>query len=304
MNLEDFRNEDLGYIIWGIENKPATRIACPHTVYVKSGYRDIIEMLKRIENPKNMFYIHNDVSYMGMSTLWFLSIESFINSLLKLFCLMKKDNFDKYKAWNLHKRIFKVFDLAELDSSSFRKSGVLPELQEFQEFRSVIFHDTYNNKAINFKKTNFSKKPVFCNIIDVIQGMKIALEIFDSFRYILPGWDIMPNVPIHNYKKDMFYHEKLDEFWNKVFKSYVFKVFEKHNLETTLDFDYTIVNVKPAKISANEKIIIGIQATPTLKNRIKINENTSDYLIDEIENFDKNVIVKEGYFGIDDYTIR
>lgn len=86
MNLEDFRNEELGYIIWGIENKPATRIACPHTVYVKSGYRDIIEMLKRIENPKNMFYIHNDVSYMGMSTLWFLSIESFINSLLKLFC--------------------------------------------------------------------------------------------------------------------------------------------------------------------------------------------------------------------------
>lgn len=71
-----------------------------------------------------------------------------------------------------------------------------------------------------------------------------------------------------------------------------------------MDFDYTIVNVKPAKISANEKIIIGIQATPTLKNRIKINENTSDYLIDEIENFDKNVIVKEGYFGIDDYTIR
>ena len=42
MNLEDFRNEELGYIIWGIENKPATRIACPHTVYVKSGYRDII----------------------------------------------------------------------------------------------------------------------------------------------------------------------------------------------------------------------------------------------------------------------
>jgi hypothetical protein len=60
-------------------------------------------------------------------------------------------------------------------------------------FRNALFHDSSVKKA-SFKATKFCAHPAYANEIDLMESVRVAVNVFHCFRYLLPGCDLMPNI--------------------------------------------------------------------------------------------------------------
>lgn len=197
MKIEDYRNENIGRIYFEINSE---KIVLQHYNLIFYIFPQIAQLLHKLENPKKDFVFTNNTESLNCVCLLFMSVEAFFNDILKLFCVAKEERFSDYKTKPISERVKAIFKLSETDKQEFYKSGIYQELQEFEYLRNIIFHNGYDEN-IKFKKTLFSSIPINCNIVDVMQALKINLRIFEYFRFLIKDIDMMPNIfinPLNN----------------------------------------------------------------------------------------------------------
>ena len=167
MLFENLRKDDLD-VPMAFSKKLS--IDNPYVVlmYVKfcqNAFYSTLEDLSRLENSK--FSIHQGLNIQISIGTWFLAIEAYINTILKIACLAENVDFGDYKKQDLGRRIANLFKLLRHDVKYFNKT-IFRKLNEFTTYRNELFHDRTNDVDLKFHCTKFSGNPMFANQVDVM----------------------------------------------------------------------------------------------------------------------------------------
>jgi hypothetical protein len=239
--LEYFREDPIGSILFalGPRDKPvvlAQSVQTNYPNYVLRAFYLMMEDIQELEYSKGEI-VPGGRNAIVASTYWFLSLESYISTLLKLTCLRLNKGFKVYNPKKPAEKLSALLELLAIDSVPIKKSGLYNRINEFTTFRNEIFHDRNAGQEVKFSKTLFCRFPIQCNLIDTLQGLLIVLETNHLLRLSVAGLDTMPAVLIHQQNKA--FHRKLDVLFEAVIKPSVKEILAKHKLATNLDLDMT-----------------------------------------------------------------
>ena len=231
---------------------------------------------------------------------WFLAVEAFVNTLLKIACFHENKNFKEFKGKDIGGRLSSVFDLLKIDRQVFYRSGILPKLEEFKTFRNEVFHDRFFDSEVQFRKTSFSPVPYLANQVDVVQASIIALEIFQAFRFVYSGLDLMPDIFVQ--KNSSFGFIKCDLLFRRVIGPLFSSSLSKHNLTTGLTADFIDISLSASSVLGKGDVIIITKAfheEDTFHSANDIETSMGAYLFNEAR--DLIAINEERNFQIPSY---
>ncbi|WP_375499938.1 hypothetical protein [uncultured Nostoc sp.] len=233
MKLEDLRKDNIGQIYAWFPKKgkdESSMLLITYPYYSIKAFYFSCQNLEQLEQSKDIINQGNvSISAVGF---WFLAIEAFINTLLKIACFLKDKDFNEFRGKQINGRLTAVFKLLKMDNKDFYNSAIFPKFQEFQNYRNEVFHDRFFNSEIKFHKTSFSSIPYLANQVDVVQASIIALEIFQAFRFIYPALDLMPDIFIE--KNSSYGFIKYDVLYNQIILPLFSEALRKHTLNTDL----------------------------------------------------------------------
>ncbi|NML19270.1 hypothetical protein HHL16_00225 [Pseudoflavitalea sp. G-6-1-2] len=227
--LEDYRYNNIGGSHFLFTSKPDLKIFMPYQHHLQLAFRYTMNDLAKLENAKDT--VHTGVESHTAISLWFLTLESYINALIKLCCVKKNEDFGHYKRQTLPGRLSSLLQFLEIDRKDFNKNKIIPQLDELCQFRNEIFHDRHFGEEIRFKHTSLSPIPIFNCQIDEIQAIKILVEIANMLRFAIDGLDTMPTVILHTHAVAWVH---LSEVYQKIIQPYVTFILEKHHMRTRL----------------------------------------------------------------------
>jgi hypothetical protein len=190
--------------------------------------------------------------------MWFISIEAFINALLRIACRILNEDFDDHKKHDIGSRLRSLLSMLKVPKELFYTSGIFQRLQEFKTFRNEIFHDRTWENELTFHKTTFSSVPYLANQVDAVQGAIIALEVFHAFRHVYSGLDLMPDISVR--KNDSVGYVKLDVLYKTVLRPFYAAALHKHKLTSALILDAALIELGPSEICASGDIAIIVKA--------------------------------------------
>ena len=234
MLLEDLYNNNLGKCVLFLKNPTEEHfIPMNYHDYANIAFEYISSDLKLFENAPNISFIGR--YSIESSSFLFLSIESYINTILKYLSYDNSDNFSEFKGKKMNTRISKINEYIGLKQSDFSKIFLQSKLYEFEEFRNEIFHDRILETKKQFKKTLFSPKPNLPSLVSELQAIIISIDLFNFYRFCIPNLDFMPNIRVTT--NESFCFKRLDELYENVLKPSILFSLDKHNFKTNLSLD-------------------------------------------------------------------
>jgi len=257
MRLEELRKDDIGQIYaWFPKkgNDKSSMLLITYPYYSIKAFYFSCQNLEQLERSKGVINQGNiSISAIGF---WFLAVEAFITTLLKIACFVENKDFKEFRGKDIGSRLSAVFDLLKTGKQDFYRSGILPRLEEFKTFRNEVFHDRFFDSEVQFHKTSFSSIPYLANQVDVVQASIIALEIFQAFRFVYPGLDLMPDIFIQKNSSSGFI--KYDVLCKEVVLPLFSQALSKHSLETDLVTEPLEIGLSESSIlqKGDVKIII------------------------------------------------
>ncbi|WP_190675378.1 hypothetical protein [Nostoc sp. FACHB-190] len=257
--MEDLRKDNIGQIYAWFPKKgdnESSRLLITYPYYSIKAFYFSCQNLEQLEHSKNIINQGNvSISAVGF---WFLAIEAFINTLLKIACFLVNRDFKKLRGKDINGRISAIFDILQIEKNEFQRSGIVPKLEEFKTFRNEIFHDRFFDSEVQFYKTSFSSIPYMANQVDVLQASIIALEIFQAFRFVYPGCDLMPDIFIQ--KNTSFGFIKYDLLYKEVMLPLFYEALNKHSLDTNLATEPLEIRLPESSILQKGDVEIQIRA--------------------------------------------
>lgn len=252
--IEDFRlNEYLLVYFALLSDSKSPKIELTFNNYALHGFYSTSEDINDLENGKT--FINNGRKSLLSISLWYLSLESYINSICKITSLVNGTESEPIINMDISSRLNYLLKTLGYDELSIKKSGIYNRVNEFRQFRNEIFHDRNIGDEIKFKKANFSTIPTQSNQVDIFQSMKIFIEVATLFRYSIPGLDLMPNISIGN--ANVLHFEKLDVLYLKYLKPYFENTLKKLNLKTKLDLEiHNFNSLSPSNLFNVGEIVI------------------------------------------------
>ena len=234
MLLEDLYNNNLGKCVLFLKNPTEEHfIPMNYHDYANIAFEYISSDLRLFENAPNISFIGR--YSIEASSFLFLSIESYINTILKYLSYDNSDNFSEFRGKNLNTRISKINEYIGLKQTDFSKQFPQSKLYEFEEFRNEIFHDRILETEKKFKKTIFSPKPNLPSLVSELQAIIISIDLFNFYRFCISDLDFMPNIRVANHENFCF--KRLDELYENVIKPSIIYSLDKHILKTNLSLD-------------------------------------------------------------------
>lgn len=161
MRLEDLRRDNIGTIIvhFPQEDKEPTGPALTFHEYCCTAFYLTCQSIQQLENSRHIINQgNNTVLTVGM---WFISIEAFVNALLKIACRIKREDFSSFKGKDIASRLASLLKILELPKDAFYKTGIFQRLSEFMTFRNEIFHDRTWEGELNFSQDKILLAPIF-----------------------------------------------------------------------------------------------------------------------------------------------
>lgn len=270
MKLEDLRRDNLGetaaYFPKDGANSKLVAVTYPH--YCIKAFYMTCESLEQLEMSKTMINPGNkSLLAVGM---WFISVEAFVNTLLRITCRFRNDSFNELKKREIGSRLSSLLEVLEVDKKAFYSSGIFQRFEEFKAFRNEMFHDRTGETELAFNKTKFSSVPHQANQVDAVQAAIISLEIFHAFRYVYAGLDLMPDIFVQ--KDDSFGHVKFDLLYSKLLRPFFYGVLVKHKLTSDLTLAPTLMELGVSRIAAAGDVGIVIKAIQEDKFKFLPNE--------------------------------
>lgn len=235
---------------------------------------------------------------------WFLSIESFLSSLLKLHSRFLQSDFDRLIKTTITEKMGHVLDLYSVNKKEmFRETRIGALLGEFAIFRNDLLHDRYFQTERVYEHTHFAKIPYYANQVDVIQALTIAIQIFQSLRFCIPSIDLMPNILIHRPPTAGFL--KLDLLFKKLVVPLFHLLLRKHDLTTHLTCKYSEFTVAPSPSFQPGSIKMGIRYAPTdEKTNVKANPLPTSYSPQLFARMQRLIRMSEEEFSLPHYNLQ
>jgi len=233
--LEDYRYNNIGGSHFLFKSRPDQKIFMPYERHLNLAFRYTMNDLVKLENATDT--VHTGVESHTAISLWFLTLESYINTLIKLCCIKKNEDFKRYKNQTLLGRLSSLVQFLEIETKEFNKNRIFAQLDELCQFRNEIFHDRHFDEEIEFRHTVFSPIPILNCQIDEIQAIKILVEIASMLRFSVEGLDTMPTVILHT-NAVAWVH--LNTVYQKILQPYLASILEKHQMRTRLKLELEV----------------------------------------------------------------
>lgn len=274
MRLEDLRRDNLGETAAYFPKDGANSklVAVTYPAYCIKAFYMTCESLEQLEMSKTMINPGNkSLLAVGM---WFISVEAFVNTLLRIACRFRNDSFDELKKRDIGARLSSLLEVLGVDKKVFYTSGMFQRFEEFKAFRNEMFHDRTGETELVFRKTKFSSVSHQANQVDAVQAAIISLEIFHAFRHVYAKLDLMPDIFVQ--KDDFFGHVKFDILYGKLLRPFFDGVLAKHKLISDLVLAPTLMELAVSTIAAAGDVAIAVKAVQEDKFKFLPNEqNTS-----------------------------
>lgn len=270
MKLEDLRRDNLGETAAYFPKDGANSklVAVTYPDYCIKAFYMTCESLEQLEMSKTMINPGNkSLLAVGM---WFISVEAFVNTLLRIACRFRNDSFDELKKRDIEARLSSLLEVLGVDKKAFYTSGIFQRFEEFKAFRNKMFHDRTGETELVFNKTKFSSIPHQANQVDAVQAAIIALEVFYAFRYVHARLDLMPDIFVQ--KDDSFGHVKFDLLYNQLLRPFFDGVLVKHKLTSDLMLAPTLMELDVSGIAGAGDVGIVIKAVQEDKFKFLPNE--------------------------------
>lgn len=281
-HIEDHRHNELGTAFLKFYNKPDHKVYMSYESHSTKAFYYTLNDITELENSKiNRIGIghqtHSSISF------WFLALESYINSILKLSCIKKNLDFLIYKNQDLGKRLSSLLTLLEIDRKHFNEFNIIGKINEFCRFRNELFHDRHFGEKIKFEVTNFSQIPFLSNQVDTFQAILIFIEIGQLLRYAIAGLDTMPSIIIRN--NDVVLWEKLNICYTGILKEAFEASLSKHGLLTNLSLHLPDVTNFKSGLFKKGEIICLLTAEQDQKYFLILTILIQDFALKFIPNF-------------------
>lgn len=273
MKLEDVRGEYIGKTYCWLPSKgppesDAARVPFTFHDYSARAFYLTCQAIERLEKAQLTLVEGTDTITTSV-ILWYLSLEAFVNAILKTFCLHTETDFAGLVGRSLGGRLSETFRIAEIDDALFRRAGIFQRIKEFTWVRNELMHDRSTGTPPAFKSTLFSSVPHLSNQVDVMQALLIALEVFCRLSRSFSGWNLIPSIPVE--KNSSVIHFKLDHLYADLVKPFFLAVLQKHSLTTDLQLDLACSPLGPSPLLSGNEIRILIRAEPTITGAQKPN---------------------------------
>ena len=298
MLLEKIMNNDLGKCALYMKNKDTEHfVPMNYPDYVNIAYNYTLQDLVDFENLESISLLGKNSVI--SSCFWFLSIEAFVNSVLKTLCIDNNKNFSTYKTKTLNSRIKQINAFINFPHEEYCKCGLQSKLDEFENFRNEIFHDRTFESELKISKTLLSRNPCLPNFISELQAMCIAMEVFSFYRYVFENIDLIPNILVKKGKS--FFFDKFDNIYRIIVVPSLKKILKKHNLETKLTLGTAFSYISKVYTSKNYSIMPLIKALPNENEKIELSSEKTNFVQDLFETYLNSKIMTEGKFGLPNY---
>jgi hypothetical protein len=266
MKLEDARTELIGMsYCWlphkGSAESESARVPFTFHDYSAQAFYLTCRAIEGLEKSRSTFVEGTDIITTCV-ILWYLSLEAFVNAILKTFCLHTGTDFSMLIGRSLGGRLSEIFRIAKIDDAPFKKAGVFQKIDEFTWVRNELMHDRSTGVPPVLKSTLFSPVPYLSNQIDVLQALLIALEVFCRLSRSFSGLNLIPSIPVE--KNGSIIHLKLDYLYVELVKPFFLAVLKKHSLTTDLRLDLVCSPLGPSPLLSGSDIRILIRAESSL----------------------------------------
>ncbi|WP_151072523.1 hypothetical protein [Cupriavidus oxalaticus] len=258
MQLEKLRRNDVGDFLAWIPSLGED--ATSHLTYIQFSqlaFYYSAEQIEQLEFSTN--HIRQGNAPQSAIGMWFISIEAYINSIIRICCLTKRLSFDEIKTKDFGHRIKSLLEILEIDRRKFYRN-TFQKLEEFKQYRNELFHDRTNDKSLTFQKTAFSGNPMRANQVDVMQAANIAIDVFHSLRHVIPRLDLMPQIMVT--KEDSFFYAKLDLLYHEVLRPHFLFALKKHSLTSGIELDTNASILQESSIFSATPVEIIVKAIP------------------------------------------
>ena len=249
--LEDFRSIEIGKSHFRFAADPEVRLHLTYEQYSRAAFDYMLTDIGLFEDSADVVFTGHSV-YTAIA-LWYMTLEAYITTLLKICCLKKGEDFhEKYKSKELHVRFGALLDLLELDKPSIYQTKIATKIREFSQFRNELMHDRHFGKEMKFELCQFSGIPIFSCQVDVLQGFLVVLETASLLRYAIAGLDTMPTVIVRDGKRVSW--EKLDIAYDELLRPFFEYALEKHAMTTRLNLNYSRAEGIISPVFANGEV--------------------------------------------------
>jgi hypothetical protein len=173
MKIEDARGDYIGRVYCWLSGKgqpesDAARVPFTFHDYSTQAFYLTCEAIERLEKAQASFAEGTHHTITTSVVLWYLSMEAFVNAILKTFCLHTGTDFASLVGRSLGGRLSETFRIAKIDDAPFKKSGVFQKIDEFTWVRNELMHNRSTGTPLTLKSTLFSPVPHLSNQVDVL----------------------------------------------------------------------------------------------------------------------------------------
>ncbi|MDO4204239.1 MAG: hypothetical protein Q4D07_07095 [Selenomonadaceae bacterium] len=302
MKIEDLRGNELGNIGFVIKKSNYKGVVWfQHHEIVNELMIDVLKYLTALENPPNNMIFSNNIECLKLVSITFICLECYVNDVFKLICNNDKNAFMRYRGKSLDARlklIIKTARYSNVEQNEFYKCGCFQCLREFEEYRNIVFHGGFYEEK-TFRKTLFSENPLNCNVVDVLQALKILVDIFTCFRFIVVDKDIMPQSVI-NYGGKMYF-EKVDITYARVIVPMFGHILKKHAVESDLEPSLSDFSFKSTTLLQPKDVLFCVQCKQQ-GSQLEPSWERSNYMSELMNKLTENVIIDKEHFRIPNYN--
>jgi hypothetical protein len=228
--LEDHRPDDLNKFALSLYTNPPYFNFTGYQEYSIAAYRYTIQILADLENSDGT--LNYGLQNVPAITMWYMSVNSFINVLLKSACIKAQHDYLHAFSLNLKDRYLLLLTLLTIQPEEAAKNMLAGKLDDFERFFKSIGYDVFEEDKNTYAFANFSGLPNFTNQTDVLQACLISYEVFEAFRFVFYGLDLMPYISLMAGDKLVF--DKMPVLMQKVLIPSVKDILCKHKLKTKL----------------------------------------------------------------------
>jgi len=140
VKLEDARGEYIGKSYCWLPHKgppesDAARVPFTFHDYSAQAFYLTCQTIEGLEKSRSTF-VEGSHTITTSVILWYLSLEAFVNAILKTFCLHTGTDFASLVGRSLGSRLSEIFRIAKIDDAPFKKAGVFQKIDEFTWVRN------------------------------------------------------------------------------------------------------------------------------------------------------------------------
>jgi hypothetical protein len=249
--LEDHRGDDLNKFALALHTDPPFFNFTAYNDYCITAYRYTIQTLADLENSEGT--LNYGLQNIPAITMWYLSLNSFLNVVLKCACIKAQYNYLQAFSLGLGDRYLLLLKLLDITVEKTEQDQLSGKLRDFEMFFKSISYDVFEQDKKTFQHANFSSLPNFTNQTDVLQACLVGYEVFEGFRFVFTGLDLMPYISIMVDGKMVF--DRLSVLVQKVLFPAVKDILSKHKLKTWLNLSPKFKHYPISAVFAQKQVL-------------------------------------------------